>query len=81
MKQRRTAAILWSIFAIAICAAVFSVNAVAQTWQVTSADWGAGSRRVDVTNRVRQLVNGRNFVVNNQTMGTDPALGQPKVTW
>ena len=47
-------------------------------WSVQSADYGAGSRRQDVTNTVRRLVSGPNFTVNNQTMGTDPWKGADK---
>lgn len=49
-----------------------------QVWSVQSADYGAGSRRQDVTNTVRRLVSGPNFTVNNQTMGTDPWKGADK---
>lgn len=49
-------------------------------WQVMQADWGAGSRRVDVTNRVRQMLSGNGQVkVNNTNLGGDPAVGADKV--
>ena len=44
------------------------------------ASYGAGNRRRDVTNRLQSLVrnNRLDVLVNNNTMGGDPALGQPK---
>jgi hypothetical protein len=49
-------------------------------WQVMRADWGAGNRRVDVTNRVRQMLSGNGQVkVNNSNLGGDPAVGADKV--
>jgi hypothetical protein len=48
-------------------------------WQVMRADWGAGNRRADVTDRVRALLSGNGMVkVNNQNMGGDPAVGADK---
>jgi hypothetical protein len=49
-------------------------------WRVTWADWGAGNRRVDVTDRVRALLSGNGMVrVNNQNLGGDPAVGAGKM--
>ncbi len=75
----RVARMLLSVVAIAICAALGSIQAAAQSWQVMSADYGVQNNRVDVTNTVRRLVNGPNFRVNNTTMGVDPARGRDKV--
>jgi hypothetical protein len=72
MRNTRT---LFAVVAILMCSAV---AAAAQTWQVQSADWGAGNRRQDVTNTVRRLVNGGNFKANNQNLGVDPAVGKDK---
>jgi hypothetical protein len=48
--------------------------------QVTSADWGWGNRRMDVTNRVQSLLSGNGVVtVNVQNMGGDPSRGDDKV--
>jgi hypothetical protein len=48
-------------------------------WQVMYADWGAGTRRVDVTARVRAMLSGNGMVkVNNQNLGVDPAVGADK---
>ena len=68
---------------------VFSVPAFAQYstqvmpgpgWQVMKAEWGAGSRWMDVTNQVRILLSGNGMVkVNNQNMGGDPAVGADKI--
>ena len=49
-------------------------------WQVVKAEWGAGKRSIDVTNQIRRLVNGNRLVlVNNDSMGGDPAYGTYKV--
>jgi hypothetical protein len=49
-------------------------------WQVMFADWGAGNRRADVTQRVRVLLSGNGMVqVNNQNLGVDPWKGADKV--
>ena len=62
---------------------LFSTSARAQNgggWQVVKADWGAGNRWMDVTNQVRRLLNGNRVVmVNNDTMGGDPAYGAVKI--
>ncbi len=50
----------------------------AREWFVSSADYGAGNRRQDVTQTVRGLVSGPNFRVNNKTLGTDPWVGADK---
>lgn len=55
-----------------------ATSAAAQTWWVQSADYGAGSRRQDVTQTVRRLVSGPNFRVNNATLGGDPYVGADK---
>jgi hypothetical protein len=71
----RIARTLLPLAALLICALTAAAQ---QTWYVQSADWGSGSRRQDVTNNVRRLVNGGNFRANNQNMGTDPAVGADK---
>jgi len=49
-------------------------------WQVMRAEWGAGDRRVDVTERVRALLSSNGQVkVNNTNLGGDPAEGAKKV--
>ena len=62
---------------------LFSTSARAQNgggWQVVRADWGAGNRWMNVTNQVRRLLNGnRVVIVNNDTMGGDPAYGAVKI--
>lgn len=48
-------------------------------WQVMKAEWGAGNRWRDVTNRVRALLTGNGRVlVNNANMGGDPIYGVEK---
>src|SRR6202453_3162667 len=71
------------LFCLLAASCLFSVSARAQNgggWQVMKADWGAGNRRMDVTNQVRRLLNGNRVVmVNNDTMGGDPAYGAVKI--
>lgn len=48
-------------------------------WQVMYADYGAGNRRSNVTDRVRALLSGNGMVrVNNQNLGGDPWPGADK---
>jgi hypothetical protein len=55
-------------------------GSVGPGWQVMRADWGAGDRWLDATNRVRALLSGNGMVkVNNQNMGGDPAVGADKI--
>jgi hypothetical protein len=71
------------LFCLLAASCLFSTSARAQNgggWQVVKADWGAGRRWMDVTRQVRRLVNGNGrFVVNNDTMGGDPAYGVLKI--
>lgn len=48
--------------------------------RVISARYGAGSRSIDVTGRLQGMVNNGTLrvMVNNDTMGSDPAPNQPK---
>ena len=47
---------------------------------IVQASYGAGNRRRDVTSRLQSMVrnNRLNVLVNNSTMGGDPAFNQPK---
>ena len=74
----RVPRLLLTTFVLFFLATLCASTAVAQTWYVQSADWGAGNRRQDVTNTVRRLVSGPNFTVNNTTMGVDPYKGADK---
>ena len=71
------------LFCLLAASCLFSTSARAQNgggWQVVKADWGAGKRWMDVTNQVRRLLNGNRVVmVNNGTMGGDPAYGAVKI--
>src|SRR5260370_5376713 len=69
---------------VGIGAAILSVGVGAQEegWQIVRADYGFRNQRNDVTDILKDLVgrggvNGR-VVVNNQTMGGDPAVGKEK---
>lgn len=48
--------------------------------RIVQASYGAGNRRRDVTNRLQSMVrnNRLSVLVNNSTMGGDPAVGQMK---
>ncbi len=74
----RVARLLLIALLVAVSAILGAADAVAQTWSVQSADYGAGNQRQDVTNIVRRLVNGSNFKVNNANLGGDPAVGRDK---
>jgi hypothetical protein len=75
------------MFVLALCvsgAAFFTARVAGQddVWQISRADYGWRDQRTDVTGLLLDLisrggVNGR-VVVNNQTMGGDPAIGKDK---
>ncbi len=73
-----------AVAVLAVGAAIFSTGSRAQEegWQIVRADYGFKNQRNDVTDILKDLlgrggVNGR-VVVNNQTMGGDPAVGKDK---
>jgi hypothetical protein len=82
MKNRRVCVHLFWVFAVSL---LFSASAWAQYqngvqpgpgWQVMKADWGAGNRWQDVTNRVRALLSGNGrIMITTTNMGGDPAYG------
>jgi hypothetical protein len=48
-------------------------------YQITRADYGAGAKRVDVTQRLQQLAaSNRTFRMGNDTFGVDPVPGTVK---
>ncbi len=76
MSFRRTiAGVILSASVVGLLAA----SATAQSWQVLSADYGAGGRRSDVTQRVLQLLGSGDFRVSNEALGGDPAPHQRKM--
>jgi hypothetical protein len=65
--------------ALALFAFLYSIPATAQQYQIVRADYGAGNRRIDVTQRLREVVCSRQqFRMGNSTFGTDPAPDQRK---
>src|SRR5713101_7808438 len=75
-------AIALVIFAIGATLFTVGVGAQEEGWQIVRADYGFRNQRNDVTDILKDLVgrggvNGR-VVVNNQTMGGDPAVGKDK---
>jgi hypothetical protein len=82
--SNRYLVILFAIFFAVSGATFFTARLRAQDdgWQIVRADYGYKSQRNDVTDVLKDLVarggvNGR-IVVNNQTMGGDPAKGKDK---
>jgi vacuolar-type H+-ATPase subunit E/Vma4/outer membrane lipoprotein SlyB len=64
-----------------LCLAAIPMFAAPQRgWEVLRADYGSGNRWVDVTERVRSLIqnDGLNFRVNSNTLGVDPRPGQSR---
>lgn len=71
--------ILRNCFAVLVFMIVLAASAVAQQYQILRADYGYGDRRVDVTQRLRELARSDNsFRMGNSTFGVDPAPGQVK---
>src|SRR6266852_485890 len=71
---------LWALSMIAACLFMFAGTAAAQGGQLSSADYGTGNSRVDVTSRLQSMTqNGSlHFRVTNDILGGDPAPGQVK---
>jgi hypothetical protein len=76
--------LLTFLFVFSLGGALFAARTTAQDegWQIQRADYGFRSQRNDVTDLLRHLIsrgglNGR-VIVNNQTMGGDPAIGKDK---
>ncbi len=82
--SNRAAYFILAVAVLAVGAVIFSTASRAQEegWQILRADYGFRNQRTDVTDILKDLVgrggvNGR-IVVNNQTMGGDPAVGKDK---
>jgi hypothetical protein len=82
--SNRAVYFVFAVVVLAVGAAVFSTGSRAQEegWQILRADYGFKNQRNNVTDILKDLVerggvNGR-VVVNNQTMGGDPAVGKDK---
>jgi hypothetical protein len=59
---------------VALAFALTSMIAAAQQYDIQRADYGAGNRRMDVTQRLREVVCSQTrFWMGNSTFGTDPA--------
>jgi hypothetical protein len=71
--------ILKASTAVALFIVLFAIVASAQRYEIVRADYGAGNRRIDVTQRLRDVVcTGQRFRMGNSTFGTDPAPDQKK---
>jgi len=56
-----------------------AASALAQQYQILHADYGYGDRRMDVTQRLRELARSdTSFRMGNSTFGTDPSPGNVK---
>ena len=80
----RCAQLLTVLAILVIGVSIFTAGVGAQDegWRIIRADYGFREQHTDVTNLLTDLisrggVNGR-LVVNNQTMGGDPAVGKDK---
>jgi hypothetical protein len=74
--------ILMFLFSTGVTLFAAGLGAQDEGWKIVRADYGFKAQRTDVTDILRDLVsrggvNGR-VVVNNQTMGGDPAVGRDK---
>ena len=68
-----------SFFILPILLLLLAASAVAQQYQILRADYGYGDRRIDVTQRLRELARSdTTFRMGNSTFGTDPAPGYVK---
>ena len=66
-------------FPFVMLALILSVSAIAQQYQIQSADYGFGNQRVDVTQRLRELARANaTFRMGNSTFGIDPSPGKVK---
>jgi hypothetical protein len=64
---------------VVVCVLLWSGLAFAQKVEIIRADYGAGNRRVDVTQRLREVVCSQSrFRMGNSTFGTDPAPDSKK---
>src|SRR6266542_1271684 len=80
MSQRRTliALLVMSTIPAATLLAQYPSNDSGQ-YLILSAQYGTGSRHVDVTNRLKELARrDRVFRMGNSTFGVDPDPGQMK---
>jgi hypothetical protein len=82
--SNRFGVFLIAVLVVAAGAAIFNTGLGAQEegWQIVRADYGFRNQRNDVSDILKDLVgrggvNGQ-VVVNNQTMGGDPAVGKDK---
>jgi hypothetical protein len=66
-------------FLVPVLVLLFAGVAVAQQYEIMRADYGFGDRRVDVTQRLRELAGqNRTFRMGNSTFGVDPYPGKVK---
>jgi hypothetical protein len=65
--------------AATLCTVSFTVMAAAQQYEILRADYGYGNQRVDVTQRLREVVSTHTtFRMGNSTFGVDPSRGNRK---
>ncbi len=61
------------------CTLTLTAVSLAQQYQILRADYGAGTQRADVTQKLQQIAaSNRTFRMGNSTFGIDPAPGQVK---
>lgn len=67
------------VLRVAVCVLSLGGLGLAQKAEIIRADYGAGNRRIDVTQRLREVVCNQNrFRMGNSTFGTDPAPDSKK---
>lgn len=67
------------VFALVIFTLTFGIFALGQGYKIDRADYGYGSLRVDVTQRLKELARSNaTFRMGNSTFGIDPAPGRVK---
>jgi len=65
--------------AVALFIVISAVLAVAQQYEIVRADYGYGNQRMDVTQRLREVVRTHSsFRMGNSTFGFDPSPGNKK---
>lgn len=71
--------ILKTALLLAACTFTLAAVSLAQQYQILRADYGAGTQRADVTQKLQQIAaSNRTFRMGNSTFGIDPAPGQVK---
>jgi hypothetical protein len=75
----RSPRLLKRLLPFVVLASILTLPAIAQQFNIQSADYGFGKQRVDVTQRLRELARANaTFRMGNSTFGIDPSPGNVK---